>query len=835
MKLRQKLALALATAMIVTAMPAMAASDNKISHMPVVGKDALVGFDTTTVAADGTVLPTNETVIAGGIGNVPMLNIDYSDSSVLPNGKKDSFILQLTDGEFKNVYKSYSATASEKVYDGKWQVIPGSGTQGVTDCAWMRLTPQSDSKQLLVEVFAGGTAAPTSAVKYSSTTGLDAFDVPLFVKATGSTPTVEIISDSGRVTTGKVIVGTAATTNARGQVTVADAEKFYEKGKLAKITVMESYVGAFRTSTEDNLLKLSLEHEDFSYELQDGDKVGSITRGANVDIYVGPSKGASVKDKDGITRTASAWLDSKNKDILWVAVPKNLGTSATQQVRYAVELDNLKVTARKPDLGDFNVTVGGDLVDETTVKAGVVVEFGIKLSVKDDKVKEVKAGRSEKATVIFEEIIEDSMTPNRSVEFKLTNGKFLKGIKSIADEGTSSEKITYADKTSEIDKSLTLKIFKRDYLKKITINDDSDLDKNVAIPSLVYTGKDVTGFEFVPDRATKTALRTDKKDKITFEDLKVNIDLGDREKENAKLTVSGSRMFGEDITIDVLKIINPIKVEFTGLTAKVGLKKQDFPDAKLVLTETEKGVFSRGKELTIDIDDEDGIKFAADPVVTVKQGTAKLVEKDDFTITKSTGTITITIKRASTEPTTIEMTGIKLDLDRTVPEGTYDLKVKGEAIADINCGDLTVKDFIKIGTPNTEDITTDGLRKGISSFTIGSKKYVVNEKEFEMDAAPYIQGSSTMLPIRYVSSAFGVAEKDILFSAGSATIIAKNRTIQLTNGKEVAKLNGADVKMAQKAVIKDGRMYVPVGEVARLLGIKVDWDNATKTAKFINE
>ena len=40
--------------------------------------------------------------------------------------------------------------------------------------------------------------------------------------------------------------------------------------------------------------------------------------------------------------------------------------------------------------------------------------------------------------------------------------------------------------------------------------------------------------------------------------------------------------------------------------------------------------------------------------------------------------------------------------------------------------------------------------------------------------------------------------------------------------------------MDEKVTIIDGRTYVPVGEMARLLDVEVEWSNETKTATFTN-
>jgi hypothetical protein len=94
-----------------------------------------------------------------------------------------------------------------------------------------------------------------------------------------------------------------------------------------------------------------------------------------------------------------------------------------------------------------------------------------------------------------------------------------------------------------------------------------------------------------------------------------------------------------------------------------------------------------------------------------------------------------------------------------------------------------------------------------------------------------------MMPVRYVAEAIGIKTNDIMFSnvnGGTITILAGNRIVQLQNNSNVAKLNGTSIYLDEAVTIKDGRTYVPVGEIARLLGVSVEWNNETKTATFAN-
>ena len=175
---------------------------------------------------------------------------------------------------------------------------------------------------------------------------------------------------------------------------------------------------------------------------------------------------------------------------------------------------------------------------------------------------------------------------------------------------------------------------------------------------------------------------------------------------------------------------------------------------------------------------------------------------------------------------------MKFTTDRTVPEGTYDLEIGGTGV-DADGHTITVKDFIKISTTNTQDITANGLAKGTAKFVIGESKYTLNDKEVTMDAPSYIQDPGyTMVPVRYVANAFGVSDADILFGKGTVTIFAGERTISLTTGSNIAVVNGNNVAMATKVINKDGRTYVPAGQIASLLGIKSAWDSSSKTATF---
>jgi len=128
------------------------------------------------------------------------------------------------------------------------------------------------------------------------------------------------------------------------------------------------------------------------------------------------------------------------------------------------------------------------------------------------------------------------------------------------------------------------------------------------------------------------------------------------------------------------------------------------------------------------------------------------------------------------------------------------------------------------------------LAKAIVTFKIGESRYLVNEKEFPMDAASYIQDPGhTMIPVRYVLEAFDIGGGDISYEDKIIIIKMHGKIIGLTIGSDEAIINGISKKLRTKVVVEDGRTYAPIGEIVRLLDIQKSWDHEAKIATFINQ
>ena len=204
------------------------------------------------------------------------------------------------------------------------------------------------------------------------------------------------------------------------------------------------------------------------------------------------------------------------------------------------------------------------------------------------------------------------------------------------------------------------------------------------------------------------------------------------------------------------------------------------------------------------------------------------------------GVIIIPIKEESTKPSTISITGITATLNRTLPEGGYDLKI-GESIEkgksalidnekyndeDFDVAPVTVKGYINIVTP--ADTNTVKVN---ASFVIGKTSYTNNGTEVTMDAAPYIAKNRTMVPIRYIANACGVTDENITWDQATrtATISGPNNVVTIKMGSNTITTSNGVITMDTVAVNTGNRIYVPARFIANALGATVTWDAATQT------
>lgn len=332
-----------------------------------------------------------------------------------------------------------------------------------------------------------------------------------------------------------------------------------------------------------------------------------------------------------------------------------------------------------------------------------------------------------------------------------------------------------------------------------------------------------------------------------------------------KVKVGGTAGLTGELT--VAKIVAPIKVAAASAPEiKIGSVGEV---GDITITEAAAGVIRDGEDMILDL--PQGVRFASAPKVEVTEGDLR-IDQDSVKTQKDgeedDNQVKMTVDSDSTTASVIKVSGIKYVCDRTVPEGDVTIKVKGDAVAQVN-DPAEVNDYYTFVTdtvqleskpafslaagdhkvfPNTATAGKAINAKVVTpasteyaanaTFVIGDTKFKVNGIEQTMDVAPYISNDRTYLPVRYVAQALGVAASNIMWNEAdqSVIIIKGDRIIKLVIGSTTMLINGVPFTMdVAPEIVDPGRTMLPLRWVAQALGADVQWDAATQTVTVITK
>ncbi|MCX6062637.1 MAG: phosphate ABC transporter substrate-binding protein PstS [Caldiserica bacterium] len=127
--------------------------------------------------------------------------------------------------------------------------------------------------------------------------------------------------------------------------------------------------------------------------------------------------------------------------------------------------------------------------------------------------------------------------------------------------------------------------------------------------------------------------------------------------------------------------------------------------------------------------------------------------------------------------------------------------------------------------------------------TIDSTVATVAGSSLTLDAAPFIAGGRTMLPIRFVAEAMGAGVSYTTKANGGVSEVRLGlpdspttlKAITLSLTSTTATVDGQSVALDATPVIRQGRTFLPVRFIAEQLGAKVTWvaDPSTGRTKIV--
>lgn len=112
--------------------------------------------------------------------------------------------------------------------------------------------------------------------------------------------------------------------------------------------------------------------------------------------------------------------------------------------------------------------------------------------------------------------------------------------------------------------------------------------------------------------------------------------------------------------------------------------------------------------------------------------------------------------------------------------------------------------------------------------TIGTNIVTIDGKATSIDAAPEIVNGRAFVPIRFIAETFG-ATVDWLAETQGITVTLGDTTIGLQIGNATAVINGSIMSLDAAPYIKGGRTMVPLRVISEAFGGDVAWDPALRT------
>lgn len=292
--------------------------------------------------------------------------------------------------------------------------------------------------------------------------------------------------------------------------------------------------------------------------------------------------------------------------------------------------------------------------------------------------------------------------------------------------------------------------------------------------------------------------------------------------------------------------------------ADVLIDKRNVKADDIIITETEAGIFKEGEHIILAVDRielEDNIEWSViegdieiEAEITDKNGlirTAEISEEELDKYSDKCSYIVITILDDSSEASVIQISGLEMYLDRSLPNGEYKLQSvytgneiwKNSSDSEAEYDENGIFEYTPITVSgNYVNVITAGRASDDSTvakeitIVIGDEKIKSGEDTIILDSPAYINAEGyTMLPLRAVAEALG-ASVGWDGETKSVSIMRGQRIVSLKAGERIMYINGTEVPMNTEAEIKNDRVFIPVRDVANALSISnIEWNEEAKT------
>ena len=116
--------------------------------------------------------------------------------------------------------------------------------------------------------------------------------------------------------------------------------------------------------------------------------------------------------------------------------------------------------------------------------------------------------------------------------------------------------------------------------------------------------------------------------------------------------------------------------------------------------------------------------------------------------------------------------------------------------------------------------------------TIAKPYYWLDGSQHPLDAAPFIYGDRTLVPLRLIAEAYG-GQVNWLADSREVDIVINNDHLILPVDQAQLTLNGQTRAIDVAPQIRQGRTFVPVRFISEAIGMDVSYDNASRTVSIV--
>lgn len=773
--MKRKLALFMVLALIVSMMPAAVFASSSNEMIT-----------TPTITDDQTYTPKDD--------EVPYLRIEESNPGDF-DATSETFSLTLTNGDWDSETDDYDFE-DEMADQILASIADNYGSTTATVTASVEVDRVSDSR---IDVTIDLDASTSKELVMKIPVAFDADDEG----------EVEITIDGKNTPISDETLTVAYVADGESTITIDDTTDFSDESLIEDILIEELVMNTF---ADGEILQLKLTDSDMTWDLT------SVSISASGE-WSGTFTEETVEDEDELVASNSYGAED---NYFWVKL--GLDDDGYDDTG-AITISGLAVDPGDADFGDVNVKFTSDNGTEETITVGTYTDYEVTVEAdEDDDIPTLYSGMIGDDVEVdgadYDTITDDGIEYNGSTdtEFAATlNGddEVVELATLVIDETVANSWLS--SRTTEIDFPSWVKII------DVVVETDSD---NVSESDL----QDELDEEIQGSNPSDVSFSIDKTDNDDTTDIwltfYVSVEAG---AEGDIIATVGGSSLEDDTEVKLGEAVAPVTVEVEVEDVRLGL--QDQAVGTVTITEAEAGLIESGRYIVLSIENE--IEFSSTPEVEVIEGDLTIDDVD-----KEDDKIIIKIDDESTEASTIQISGIEVDVDRTVEEGAFDIDIQGNAIVQnyseegddfrFDTSSQVSTTFVNVITPADADVKAAET----VSFTIDAMEYKIGDTVVTMDVAPYIDSANrTMLPLRAFANALGVADADILWNGTerSVTIFKGDAVVKVVIGEMAFMKNGVSVPMDTMAVIKDGRTFLPVRALGQALGADIGWDAATRT------